>query len=147
MYNLSPQSDGKLTQANQPSIGTITFRGTVQGDSPVQLNDAYIISGLTGEKRTFSIISRPGYLESDKLSLNQVNPIPPGAQIQLVIQFNPALPVATFYNTWGITKLRVEYDDTNYERQFNEDSIKSDIVRDIVGADLILGIPRVTKKP
>jgi hypothetical protein len=147
MYNLSPQSDGKLTHANQPSIGTITFRGTVQGDSPVELKDAYIISELTGEKRTFSIISRPGYLESDKLSLNEINPIPPGAQIQLVIQFNPTLSVITFYNTWGKMKLHIEYDHENYERQFKEDAIKNDIVRDIVGADLILGIPRVTKKP
>jgi hypothetical protein len=136
-----------LTQPNQPSIGTITFRGTVQADSPVQLNDAYILSELTGEKRTFSIISRPGYLESDKLSLDQINPIPSGAQIQLVIQFNPALPVETFYNTWGKMKLRIEYHHEIYERQFDEDDIKNDIVSDIVGADLILGIPRVTKKP
>jgi hypothetical protein len=86
-------------------------------------------------------------LESDKLSFDQINPIPSGAQIQLVIQFSPALPVVTFYNTWGKMKLRIEYDHENYERQFNEDNIKNDIVRDIVGADLILGIPRVTKKP
>ncbi|MGA8170285.1 MAG: hypothetical protein WB816_05570, partial [Methylocystis sp.] len=78
IYSVPLSSDGNVPRPSEPSVSLIDFRGTVQGSYPAQLKNAYIVSGLTGEKRSFLINTRVGYLDAEKLPLDQINPLPPG---------------------------------------------------------------------
>ncbi len=42
--------------------------------------------------------------------------------------------------------MQMDYNDTHYKRSFDDEHMKMVLTRDIVGAELLLGIPRVTKK-
>jgi hypothetical protein len=151
---VSPPSGGPITWQNRLIMGMgsstgvqyVIIAGTVVGSSIIQLKDAYIRSALTGEKRTFSISTRAHNLEAERLPLDQINPLPPGTEIWLIVQWTPPLSILDFFNRWGKTQLTIKYGDDTYNRFFDEDEIKSDLLSDISGADLVLGVPRVTKK-
>jgi hypothetical protein len=147
-----PPSGGPITWQNRLILGAaspsgvryLIMAGTVVGST--QLKDAYIVSDFTGEKRSFLISTRAHNLDAERLPLDQINPLPPGTDIWLIIEWTPALSALEFFNQWGKLHLTIHYGDNTYNHFADEDEIKSDLVGDIPGADLVLGIPRVTKK-
>jgi hypothetical protein len=132
-----------------PSVSGVRFimlRGENSSGSPVQLKSASFTSALTGESRNLSINIPYGNLDGEKFPVGDANPIPAGAKIQLVSEWTPPISVQEFMNRWGKISLTMDYDDTKYRKIIDPEFMKTSLLRDIVGADLVLGVPRVTKK-
>ena len=129
-----------------PAIKILMYRGTNIGRSEIQLHDAFLISGDTGERIPLLVSIPYGRLDGENIPVDQTNPIPAGARIQLVAEWKPSLQLLEFYNQWGKINMQIDYNDTHYKRSFDDEHMKMALTRDIVGADLLLGIPRVTKK-
>lgn len=146
VLNFFRQPNGKAISIDPSSIGILDLRATTQGSSAVQLKNGYIISGLTGERRPLRVSTRAGYLDAETYALNEVNPIPPGVQIALYAEWTPPLPVSDFFRQWGKMTIHVDYDDTFWEKTLDENKVRDIIVQDIPNADLVLPVPRVTKK-
>ena len=138
MYSFVRQQDGTVRSADPTHIGILSLRASVSGSSPVAMKEAYIESELTGERRSFKLSARPGVLDAGPIPLDQLNPIPPGAQFALMVEWNPALSVSDFVNQWGRMRFRITYDDRVFEKTLNESQIKEIILQDISGSDLIL---------
>lgn len=85
-------------------------------------------------------------IDGKQTQLQNVYPVPPGAEVELIMEWNPPISVSDFINLWGKTRLEINYDSTTYRRLFNRENINSMIAQDIVGADAIVGTPRVTPK-
>jgi hypothetical protein len=149
-----PPSGGPITWNSRLILGMgspsgvkyLILGGSIVGPAVVQLKDAHIVSDLTGETRNFLISTRAHNLDAERLPLDEINPLPPGMEIWLVVEWPTSLSVQEFLNQWGKFNLTVHYGDSTYSRYVDEDEIKSDLLSDIGGADLVLGIPRVTKK-
>jgi hypothetical protein len=89
---------------------------------PVQLNDAYIISDMTGERITLQVALRPGDVSTLK-PISDINAIPTKAILSLWATFRlPGLSPSEFLEHWGGFRLHVEYsgikpDDKVYSRE------------------------------
>jgi hypothetical protein len=118
-------------------INALIFRGV--SDSLVQMKSAYVVSELTGRKQhLFANIPYGGGV----VPLEQIESIPAGAIIDLIIEWKPGLSIKDFQDQWGKIYFKAVYDDATYERHFDEQEIRQKIYREIQGA----GGPRVTKK-
>ena len=146
MYSFVRQQDGTVKSAGPTRIGILSLRGSISGSSPIAMKEAYIESELTGERRSFKLSARPGDLESEPISLDRLNPIPPRAQFALMVEWNLALSVLDFVNQWGKMLFHIGYDDKVFDKTLSESQIKDIILQDIPGSDLILGVPRPTQK-
>jgi hypothetical protein len=109
------------------------------GASGVQLKDAYIVSGITGEAKRLMIYLGP----NEKVLLTEIYPIPPGANIQLGVDLNPSLSIKDFVDKWGKLYFKSEYAGIKYEKLYDEDYIVP-LLRTFPNSQLG---PRVTKKP
>jgi hypothetical protein len=127
-------------------IAYTMLRGINTSSSPIQMDGASFTSGLTGDSHPLLVSIPFGRLDGEKISVDRTNPVPPGAKIQLIAEWKPAISLMDFVKQWGNIHLLIEYGDIKYKRVFDEDYMRSTLVRDIVGADLALGVPRVTKK-
>jgi hypothetical protein len=118
-------------------IHAILFQGV--SSSTVPMKDAYVVSELTGHKQQLMANIPYG---GGAVPLDQIESIPPGANIDLVIEWKPPLSITDFLNQWGKIHFTAVYGDTTYETRFDEDGIRQKVFREIQGA----GGPRVTKK-
>jgi hypothetical protein len=121
--------------------GTIFLALTFSGHNrfkAVQLKNAYIQSGITGERR--SLLIDAGY--DGRFSPSESNPIPADAPINLVAPFSPPLRIRDFIDKWRKIDFVAEYDDTNFTMKIGEDQIFG-MLRGF--PDSGLG-PRATKK-
>lgn len=62
------------------------------------------------------------------------------------MEWNPIISVAEFISLCGKSRLEINYDSTTHVRVFSRENINSMLAQDIVGADAIVGTPRVTPK-
>lgn len=118
-------------------INALIFYGV--SSSTVQMKDAYVVSELTGHKEQLKANIPYG---GGEVPLDQIEPIPPGAPIDLVIDWKPPLSISNFLDQWGKIHFTAIYGDTTYDKLFDEDHIRQKIFNEIQGS----GGPMVTKK-
>ena len=82
---------------------------------------------------------RAGYLDDETIPVEEANPIEKDVQIMLLAEWNPALSISEFYRQWGKLTIHIDYNDTAYEKKFDEPEVKAMIVQDIPNADRIFG--------
>lgn len=77
--------------------------------------------------------------------ISEINPIPPGASVDLIVEWKEAyaLPIKEFLNYWGKIYLRIEYDQTIYEKLYDEDYLYRKAASEFPQEGLE---PHVTKK-
>jgi hypothetical protein len=97
----------------------IIFNGTNTGLTPVQLNDAYIVSELTGAKEALQVSMAPGQLAA----ITEINQIPPNAPIELWAPLKPGLNAADFLAQWGRLRFHAEDGGIKYDKVFDENTI------------------------
>jgi hypothetical protein len=119
----------------------VYFRATNVSPNAVQLKNAFIVSGLTGAKLPLSV--NIAYVGVTPIS--EINPIPPGASVDLIVEWKEpdALSVKEFLNQWGSIYLRVDYDQTIYERTYDSDYLYQKATREYPQEGFG---PRVTKR-
>lgn len=132
---------GALGTGHGQVMAFVYFRATNVSGTAVQLKDAYILSGLTGAKLPLKV----NIPYAGATSIAEINPIPPSATVDLIVEWKEAdaLPIKEFLNQWGNIHLRVDYDQTVYERTYNSDYLYQKATREFPGEGLG---PRVTKK-
>jgi hypothetical protein len=118
-------------------ITAIIFRGI--SSSTVQMKDAYVISELAGHKQQLAANIPYG---GGVVLLDHIEPVPPGATLDSIIEWKPGLSIGDFLDQWGRMHFTAAYDNTTYEKLFDGDSIRQKIIREIQDA----GGPRVTKR-
>jgi hypothetical protein len=128
------------------TVGYMTLRGINTATSAAQLKSAFIISDITGERRPLLVNIPYGTLGGEKVSVDQINPIAPKARVQLTVEWHPLLSVADFVSQWGKFTIAIDYDGASFRWSLSNELIRNTLIRDIVGADAVLGVPRVTKK-
>jgi hypothetical protein len=109
--------------------------------SPVKIKDAYVLSGLTGEKLQFKVLTRTPQ-NDEFVPVDKINEIPAGASIELFAEFSEQLSVGDFFNRWGKITITVLYGGGDYSRSFDEAYMRQQVAGLIPGA----AGPRVTKK-
>jgi hypothetical protein len=97
------------------------MRGRItNGDAPVELTGAYIVSTITGEKKDLQVGIGPG----PKLAaISNINQLPPNALLELWGAFKPpGITFTDFETQWGAFHFHAEYAgikfDKNFDREF-----------------------------
>jgi len=86
-----------------------------EGGEEVILNDAYLISGITGERRDMKIL-----VGNTFVSLRDIGPIPPRALVALRADFNESgggISEAEFFKEWSIIYFVYECNGKKFPRQ------------------------------
>lgn len=128
------------------TIKYIVLYGTNNGYTPQQLKTATLSSDITGETRRFSIEVPTHRIDAAQIELVNINPVPPGAEIELIIEWKPVIAVSDFMSQWGKAQLEINYGGVTHKMTFDQEHMRASLAEDIVGADVVVGVPRVTPK-
>jgi hypothetical protein len=130
----------------EKTIRYAVLYGVNTGSADEQLESATLTSEVTGESRHFSVEISAHRIDAHQVPVEKINPIPPGAEIELIIEWDQTISVSDFISQWGKARLEIKYGTTTYSKVFDRESISSMVGQDIVGADAVVGVPRVTPK-
>jgi hypothetical protein len=114
-FSVSQTTDAK----GELLLLAIIFSGTNTGPTPMQLNDAYIVSELTGAREPLQVSMAPGQLAA----ITEINQIPPNAPIELWAPLKPGLRAAEFLAQWGRLRFHAEYGGIKYDKVFDENTV------------------------
>jgi hypothetical protein len=132
--------DSQFLVTSYGDSGDVINSVILQGKSKnnVGFKEAYAISNLTGHRQSF-LIDVP-FKGAFRVSMVD---IPPQADVQLEMHWEPPLTVRDFLDQWGKFHVVIVYDDgTTWEHDFDEAYVRDRLNRQIPSA---LG-PRVTLK-
>ncbi len=62
------------------------------------------------------------------------------------MEWKPAIAVSDFMSQWGKAQLEISYGGVIHKMTFDQENMRSSLAQDIVGADVVVGVPRVTPK-
>lgn len=126
VYNLSMDRAG----LNGINISALRFRGANTSKKHVRLVAAYVISLIDGTKLPLEIIASDSKGNSKIASIDDVQLIPPGALIELLVRFGPPDPshegyvlgvdADTFLAKWRQFSFEATDDTRSYRMDFNE---------------------------
>jgi hypothetical protein len=108
-------------QRNIIHLAALQIRGKNVSTNEVQLKDAFLISGVTGAKRSMMIDVGPdGWIIP-----SEANPVPPNAGITLRAEFNPpeGLSAREFMHQWGSIYFVVQCEGSEYRDTFTREEI------------------------
>jgi hypothetical protein len=132
--------DSQFLTTSYATSGDVVNSVFIQGKSraSASLKEAYAISNLTGHRQPMYInIPNKGSYPVTRVD------IPPQADVQLEMYWNPPLSVQDFLDQWGRLRAVVVYEDgTTWEHEFDEAYVRDRLNRQIPSA---FG-PRVTLK-
>jgi len=103
------------------TIKYIVLYGTSNGSVAEQLKSATLSSEITGETRHFSVEVPAHRIDGEQVQLQNIYPVPPGAEIELIMEWNPVISVTEFIRLWGKSRLEINYDSTTHRRVFNRE--------------------------
>jgi hypothetical protein len=105
-----------FTQAVQISASNVS-------DHEIRLEDAYIVSGETGDK----IIMKVGAAGAGWIFPSETNPIPPGGIVTLRAEFNAPIGLAAsdFFNKWKVMHLTTKYDGAAHRKRIDEKMVSA----------------------
>jgi len=121
-------------------VVSLSFKGANISNDVIEIKSANLISGMTGTTVPFKIVADAGK-DNEEVELNQIEPIPPGARIELKARFNPPNGEAPndFLATWGKLSLNVVDSKNNTYRLNFDETVMMVFFEGRIG-------PRVTKK-
>jgi hypothetical protein len=129
------------------TIKYIVLYGSNDGREAQKLKSATLSSMITGAARSFSVEVPAHRTDGEQVQIQNLNAVPAGAQIELIMEWSPPISIVDFMGQWG--KVKLEIDDAGSSTHiavFDRDDIASMLSQDIVGAAEIVGAPRVTPK-
>jgi hypothetical protein len=123
------QSDFQFNYYGDQKIAWLRFVGV--STTLAHIKDAYVISTLTGHKEPLDVSNPTNIAEHWKI--DQVEPIPPGAQIILIYEPKPPPPLPDFMSQWGAFEFHVVYDDKEYVKKYSQADVNSKLTREMPG--------------
>jgi hypothetical protein len=145
--NPEPQSNGPIAWDSQLTTwtsgdqdGTLFLGIGVYGRSTgfVEFTDAYVLSGLTGEKQTLLISTGPG---PQLASIHSVN-IPADVRVELWLKFDHPIHAVDLLQHWGKFIFHAEYSGVTYAKTFDE-NFMTNFAKQFPGSNIG---PHITKK-
>lgn len=103
---------------------TFGIAGQNVGDEEIQLEDVYLVSGITGKRVGMTIHA----LGDGQVPVKAINPIPPKANIHLSSdEFNSTAGIAEkdFLREWGIIYFIAEYGGNRHRVTFDNETISA----------------------
>jgi hypothetical protein len=134
---VSWQPDFQMTWDGDQKIPWIRFMGVAT--DLARIKDAYVISTLTGHKEPLAVANPTNF--NERWKVEQVEPIPTGAQVILVYEPKPLLPLPDFISQWGAFEFHVVYDNKEYVKVYSQVYINSKMAREMPGFG-----PHVTRR-
>jgi hypothetical protein len=122
----------------EPMFMDIEVLAEITGALPVEIKDAYIISGTTGEKLPMMLDAG----KEGKIFPRDANPIPNEMSLYLFATLSPPLTGLQLLSKWGKVLFYAEYDGKKYEKTFDEEYMRNQLSR-YPGSGLG---PRITKR-
>ena len=98
---------------SEKQIIWIRFNGEATALAPIK--DAYITSNITGHRERLKVWNQPSQKRWDT---NQIEPIPAGANVILILDLAPPLSVGDFLSQWGAFEFHVIYSDNKEYTEF-----------------------------
>jgi hypothetical protein len=108
---------------------SLTVLGENVSKEEVQFTDAFITSGITGQKITLTILAdkRDGTRNSD-VAVSDVNPIPPNAPVVLTtgeLNGMKGIVEQDFLKSWGVIYFTAEYGNQKHRVTFDRSMLES----------------------
>ncbi len=104
----------------EPTFIDIEIPASITGTLPVELKDAYIISGTTGARLPMMLDAG----KSGKILPREAYPIPNGMSFYLTAELKPPLSTLDLLSQWGKVYFFAEYGDQKYQATFDEDYMR-----------------------
>jgi len=126
------------------SITSVGWTGSSIASKELTLQDAYIISGITGDKIALKVSTQEGLV-----SPAEIRPIPSQASVTVRAELEPRVPDRIFLRDWGSYDFVVRINDTEYRRNVSRAELVAVFeemrtrMEDPFGSN---NRPRVTKK-
>jgi hypothetical protein len=108
-FGIHPDANGVLV------ITVLDKHSRNEGTEEVTLNDAYLISGITGSKRPMKVHTGA----NEFVPIGEIEPIPPGATISLRADFNEiggGISETDFMKEWATTYFVYQYNGKKPQR-------------------------------
>jgi hypothetical protein len=123
---LAPESQKQADGSIQ--IRTVGIRGKNVGNEEIQLDDAYIVSAVTGKRLELQLFAARDDQVGVWVKPSDANPIPPGADIQLKteeLNGTQGLQEADFLKEWGGIYLIADYNGEKHRINFDRKRIEA----------------------
>jgi hypothetical protein len=123
----------------EPTFIDIEIPASITGALPVELKDAYIISGTTGARLPMMLDAG----KAGKILPREAYPIPNGISFYLTAELKPPLSTLDLLSQWGKVYFFAEYGDKKYQATFDENYMRTQLSK-------YRGSPlgaHITKKP
>jgi hypothetical protein len=126
------------------ALKQIQFNGKNIGTKEIALNDAFLISGITGARLDLFVNN----LTDGKgpTAIKNIFPIPPGADIFLAVEL-PSMPKNIFITDWGTTILITQYEGKEHRITFDRNEIEKSFAPLADSSRPDPNRPRVTRRP
>jgi hypothetical protein len=123
----------------QSRYNAIDVIGTNRGSEAITLDDAYVISNVTGEKIHFKV-----QVAGKPVAINDINAIPPGASIILNadVKSGTGMTSDEFLNSWGRFVFVTSYAGKEHKVEYNKEQATQMVTPNTIFASW----PRVTAK-
>jgi len=102
-----------------PTYLAFIISGSNTSTSEIQLKDAYIVSGITGARKSMMV----DLAGDGKVLPSETNPFPPGAKFDLWADLSPGLSEREILEQWGKIYFNAEYGETKYKKMIDEEYI------------------------
>ena len=132
------QTDFQMNWNGDQRIIWIRFIGA--STELAHIKDAYIISTLTGHREHLDVANPTNF--GERWKIDQIEPIPSGAQVILVYEPKPSPPLTDFIRQWGAFEFHVVYDNKEYVKAYSQNYINAKFAREMPG----ISGPRVTPR-
>jgi hypothetical protein len=112
------QPEFNVNYNGEKRIIWIRFAG--QATSLAHIKDAYIVSNLTGHSVHLKVFD-----DARRWDITGIEPVAPGAVIELICDLSPPLPVTDFLEQWGTFEFHVIYDgDKEHKQSFDQYAVE-----------------------
>ena len=126
-WNKRPELGWSKPTEDQIVARTISIRGINNGSEEIQLDDVYLLSGITGKRLDLQVEAADGRT-AVLVPAKNTNPIPPSAPINLrTPELNDVtgIPEADFLKQWGTLSFVAEYNGQKHRFTYDAKMMKS----------------------
>jgi hypothetical protein len=102
-----------------PQILAFTFMGKNLGEQEISIQNAFIISGITGESLALGVSTPP----DPPIPISDAGPVPKKAWAQFTASFGSGLTVPKFLEKWQNFSVVITYNNTKIRHDINSETV------------------------
>ncbi len=116
-----------INRTDPSKADTLCLHGINLGEKEVAMEDAYVVSRMTGERLTLKISAHDAEGNPTTMLPGETNPIPPSTIFQLLFFFNnfKGIPLSDFMAKYGVFDLVLRYDGQEHRIHYKEADVRA----------------------